>query len=192
TVIHGSLAVWSELGGTKLFEVQNDGNTVLAGVLDAQGLAVNGTPVALADHDHNDLYPTRLELAASGQAEVHWGNLTHVPVTATRWPSWNEVTGKPSAFTPVVHAATHASGGSDPITPEMIGAQPALGFTPVNKAGDTMSGMLTVPQLKVASGALALTISGNTINATSGGQPAVLNIASNEVRVGGDLVWHQE
>src|SRR5690606_39194327 len=80
TVIHGSLAVWSEPGGTKLFEVQNDGNAVLAGVLDAQGLAVNGTPVALVGHDHNDLYPTRLELAASGQAEVHWGNLTHVPV----------------------------------------------------------------------------------------------------------------
>lgn len=191
TSINGTLSVWSEQGGTKLFEVTTSGQVTVTGTLDAQALTVNGTPVALEGHDHDERYYTKASLQASGQAQVHWGNLTNVPATATRWPSWSEVTGKPSSFTPSAHASTHAEGGSDPITPQMIGAQPALGFTPVNKAGDTMSGMLTVPQLKVASGALALTISDNTINATSGGQPAVLNIASSEVRVGGYLVWHQ-
>jgi hypothetical protein len=38
------------------------------------------------------------------------------------------------------HKSTHASGGSDPLTPADIGA--------VNKAGDTMTGQLVVPSLK--------------------------------------------
>lgn len=38
---------------------------------------------------------------------------------------WSAVTGKPSTFEPSLHAATHASGGSDPITPASIGAAAA-------------------------------------------------------------------
>ena len=38
---------------------------------------------------------------------------------------WSAVTGKPSTFEPSLHAATHASGGSDPITPASIGAATA-------------------------------------------------------------------
>ena len=32
-----------------------------------------------------------------------WGNITGVPATVTRWPSWSEVTSKPSTFTPSSH-----------------------------------------------------------------------------------------
>ena len=32
-----------------------------------------------------------------------WGNITGAPATATRWPSWSEVTNKPSTFTPASH-----------------------------------------------------------------------------------------
>ena len=32
-----------------------------------------------------------------------WGNITGAPATATRWPSWSEVTSKPSTFTPSSH-----------------------------------------------------------------------------------------
>lgn len=32
-----------------------------------------------------------------------WGNITGVPATATRWPSWSEITSKPSTFTPSSH-----------------------------------------------------------------------------------------
>lgn len=38
-----------------------------------------------------------------------WGNITGVPATATRWPSWSEVTNKPSTFTPSSH--THPLSG---------------------------------------------------------------------------------
>ena len=38
-----------------------------------------------------------------------WGNITGVPATATRWPSWSEVTSKPSTFTPSSH--THPLSG---------------------------------------------------------------------------------
>lgn len=38
---------------------------------------------------------------------------------------WSAVTGKPETYPPSLHAATHASGGSDPITPASIGAAAA-------------------------------------------------------------------
>lgn len=61
--------------------------------------------------------------------------------TGTEWVkvgvvNWNDIAGKPTSFTPSTHASTHASGGSDPITPAMIGA--------VAKTGDTMTGPLTI------------------------------------------------
>ena len=37
-----------------------------------------------------------------------WSDITDKPTTATRWPSWDEVTSKPSSFTPSAH--THAWG----------------------------------------------------------------------------------
>src|SRR5690606_12708483 len=141
TSISGSLVVWSEPSGTKLFEVRS-GEAYINGILDVQELTVSGTPVALEGHAYDERYYTKASLQASGQAQVHWGNLTNAPATATRWPRWSEVTNKPSSFVPSAHAASHAQGGSDPITPEMIGAQPALGYTPVNKAGDTITGLL--------------------------------------------------
>lgn len=36
--------------------------------------------------------------------------------------SWSNVTGKPVNFAPSAHAASHAAGGADPITPSRIGA----------------------------------------------------------------------
>ena len=35
--------------------------------------------VARSDHTHDDRYYTKTELQTSGQAQVHWGNLTNVP-----------------------------------------------------------------------------------------------------------------
>ena len=32
-----------------------------------------------------------------------WSQISGTPATATRWPSWGEVTGKPSYFTPISH-----------------------------------------------------------------------------------------
>lgn len=37
------------------------------------------------------------------KGNLDWSYITNKPATATRWPSWEEVTGKPGTFTPAVH-----------------------------------------------------------------------------------------
>jgi hypothetical protein len=49
---------------------------------------------------------------------------------------WANVSGKPTTYPPSAHKSTHASGGADALTPADIGA--------VSKAGDTMTGNLTL------------------------------------------------
>ncbi len=40
------------------------------------------------------------------KSDLTWTNITNKPETATRWPSWNEVTSKPTVFTPSTHTHT--------------------------------------------------------------------------------------
>lgn len=44
------------------------------------------------------------------KGNLDWSYITNKPATATRWPSWAEVTGKPSSFTPSTH--THGLSNS--------------------------------------------------------------------------------
>jgi len=62
----------------------------------------NTTQVVRADD-------ARLSNARTPTAHAHpWSDITSgVPATATRWPDWTEVTGKPSTFTPSAH--THSA-----------------------------------------------------------------------------------
>ncbi len=71
--------------------------------------------------------------------------------------AWSGVTGKPSAFPPTAH--THPAAEvtesaakrfvSDTEKSAWNGKQNNLGYTPLNKAGDTASGTLQVPALKL-------------------------------------------
>lgn len=96
--------------------------------------------------DTNKLYigtPTGNQLLVAAQSvgdmlksiyDTDYDGKVDAAETADSVP-WAGVTGKPATFPPAGHASTqHASGGSDPVTPAMIGA--------VNKAGDTMTGTL--------------------------------------------------
>jgi microcystin-dependent protein len=47
---------------------------------------------------------------------LDWGNFTGVPTTATRWPTFAEVTGKPATYPPDSHAHTWASITDKPAT----------------------------------------------------------------------------
>lgn len=53
----------------------------------------------------------------------------HIEVQVTMSPTWADVAGKPAAFPPSAHAASHAAGGSDPVTlivGQVTGLQAAL------------------------------------------------------------------
>ena len=59
-----------------------------------------------------------------------WGDIQGKPSTfspSSHSHPWSEVTEKPSSYTPSSHNNSHASGGSDPITPASIGAETPAG-----------------------------------------------------------------
>lgn len=57
-------------------------------------------------HNHDNSYFTKTQMGFSGQAAIHWDNVTN----------------KPATFAPAGHKASHATNGSDPIAPADIGA----------------------------------------------------------------------
>lgn len=102
-----------------LFWDNSEGELTLAGTLfdcntttaDFVALSVGSTAVSLSGHSHDDLYYTESEidtniytktnLQTSGQASVHWGNITNEPATYA-----------PSAH--VLNSATHTVSGLTP------------------------------------------------------------------------------
>lgn len=57
---------------------------------------VGGEIVSLVSTD----FVSNIELPAHTHV---WSQITGIPAFATRWPTWTEVTGKPSTFTPAAH-----------------------------------------------------------------------------------------
>src|SRR5690606_30028369 len=112
TTVTGGFTVTGTSGTT--FSVNTSGAASLSGILNAGGLQVNGQNVVLASELQNEINDalsnvyTKSDLAnATAGTTVHWNTLTNLPAYATRWPTWSEVTNKPSTFTPSAH--THSA-----------------------------------------------------------------------------------
>ena len=63
-------------------------------------------------HTHDDRYYTETEIDAmfNGLTTTpDWTSVLNKPATATRWPAWGEVTGKPSTYAPSAHTHTIAN-----------------------------------------------------------------------------------
>lgn len=73
--------------------------------------------------------------------------------------SWNDLTDKPSAFTPSAHASTHGSGGSDPITVTWSFVQGKPTFAAVATSGlySDLSGTPTLATVATTGSAADLT-----------------------------------
>lgn len=95
-----------------------------------------------------------------GALSIGWSQLTGLPAFATRWPTWSEVTDKPTTFTPSAH--THTTG-------DITDLSSYTGFDSryVNASGDTMTGDLHIEKsapilsLRSASGVHAYRLLGN-------------------------------
>ena len=72
--------------------------TALAGKVSTT-ITINGTALS----GNVTLTPAQIGAAADNHQHV-WANLTDPPTTATRWPTWTEVTSKPTTFTPAAHS----------------------------------------------------------------------------------------
>lgn len=59
---------------------------------------------------------------ANGYAGLDSNGL--IPLIQLPSVPYSQISGKPSTFNPATHASTHASAGSDPVTPASIGAEP--------------------------------------------------------------------
>ena len=71
--------------------------------------------------------------AESGDVRAVLATLSGLLESAAGTATWANVSGKPEAFPPAGHKASHKTGGADALTPADIGAQPAGSYQP---AGD--------------------------------------------------------
>ena len=62
-----------------------------------------------------------------------WSNIKNIPATASRWPSWSEVTSKPSTFTP----SSHTHSGSQ----VAAGTETARGTLEIANDAETKGGL---------------------------------------------------
>lgn len=70
--------------------------------------------VGLALNDEVDFVASEYTATISVEAHTHpWNQITNLPDYASRWPTWTEVTGKPTTFAPTTHnhAASEITSG---------------------------------------------------------------------------------
>lgn len=125
---HGPLEVGQNVGDLALLNLSYDAGGVFTVLADGT-VSVTNRVVTPAVNFSGD---------ASVQTTAWTGNV-----------GWSNVTGKPATFAPATHKSSHASGGSDALTPSDIGAAVALhshgfidpfgGVTPAVAAPETVS-----------------------------------------------------
>lgn len=117
----GSLAYSSSNIPTKLSQLTNDKGFV-AGSVSGNTVTINGVSTTWTNtwrgiQDNLTSTSTSESLSANqgrvlkglvdgkaNSSHTHsWSQISGAPATATRWPSWGEVTGKPGSFTPSSH-----------------------------------------------------------------------------------------
>lgn len=105
--------------------------------------------------------------AAITSASIAWAQLTGVPAFASRWPTWTEVTDKPTTFAPSAHTHVQseitglvsALAGKAPsvhghVITDVTGLQDALNAK-FDKTGGPISGVVTVQNRVDSTGAAA-------------------------------------
>ena len=103
-------------------------------------LSIGCRPDSPYDNVNTLIDDLRISSIARTDAEISDAYNSGLPLLPDKDTTWWSGFDNNTIFTPSAHKSTHASGGSDALTPADIGA--------VNKAGDTMTDMLTVPSLK--------------------------------------------
>jgi hypothetical protein len=116
---------YNEPGGSVTYTCRIYANWPYSGEAGSNQLAYGGSSSAVT---------LQLEQAGAGSVQAHthgWGDISSPPVYTTRWPTWTEVTSKPTTFTPSSHSITsHTasasrifySNGSGTITELLLGA----------------------------------------------------------------------
>ena len=97
------------------------GTTTVYGVVASSSFSTNTTVNVTLDSGTvpADLSEAYYSAVAPLAISVSWDSVTDIPAFGTRWPTWSEVTGKPSVFTPDTH--THAA--SDVISGTLAAAR---------------------------------------------------------------------
>lgn len=103
--------------------------------------------------------------SANTAAAVPWTGVSDKPATATRWPTWSEVTSKPNSFTPSAH--THAWGDITSGVPSTATRWPSwseVTSKPANKSAWGRTYLNGSSEFQNVSGDLSAGSSGGTIS----------------------------